>query len=88
MYNFTSLIVNETRIKKDKYLKKKHVYRINFSVAVNVCRKLMRSLAHVSPPEDVEAILRRHYEAIRKGRTYKRMLVNRRVWNCFQYRVA
>lgn len=87
-YNFTSMIINKTPVPKGKKKDKKYSYHINFSVAVTVCRRLIRSLAFVTPPDDVEAIISQNLEANRYNRIFARYPSNRRRWVSFNYRVA
>lgn len=88
MYNFTRIITNNTLLPEGRKKDKLYNYHLNFSVAVTVCRRLIKSLAFIRPPEDVEAILTSHLEPDRPGRLFKRLPQARRSWISFSYRVA
>ena len=66
MYNFAELIASSVIVSKADA---KHAYKVNFSVAVHVCRQFL--LGNVSPPV-VEALIRRHVSPIRPGRSSPR----------------
>jgi hypothetical protein len=85
IYNFSSLVSYHTKIeKKDR----KYSYLINFSISVTSCLDLLKSLAYIRPPENVEVILKRNLLPIRHGRSFKRYPTRRRAWTCFNYKVA
>ena len=81
MYNFSELITSHVIIQKADC---KYAYKVNFSVAVHVCRQFF--LDNVSPP-DVEALIRRHVSPIRPGRSRPRKMTVKHAVS-FVYRVA
>ena len=81
MYNFTELITSHVVIQKSD---RNHPCKVNFSVAVQICRQFFRG--NVSPP-DVEAVLCRNVSVIRTGRNNPRKLITKTVVS-FLYRVA
>lgn len=85
VYNFSSLVAQHVKIEKKK---RKYKYFINFSMAVTLCIDLLKSLAHTSPPENVEATLKRKLTPIRPDRKYKRFATRGKPWACFNYRIA
>lgn len=54
MYNFSELVTSHIAIRKKK---RKHLYKINFSVAVYACRNLL--LGRYAP-KAVEAVISKH----------------------------
>lgn len=85
VYNFSSLVAQHVKIDKKK---RKYKYYINFSMTVTLCRDLLKSLAHTSPPENVEATLKRKLSPVRPDRKFKRFATRGKSWICFNYRVA
>ena len=81
MYNFAELITSHVVIQKPN---RKHPYKANFSVAVQVCRQFL--LGNISPP-DVEATISRNVSVIRTGRSNPRNMVVKHTVS-FLYRVA
>ena len=68
-YNFTEAMINHTVIKKAK---RKHSYKVNFSVAAHICRVFLR-MSTEENPIDVMALLAKELIPIRKDRQYKRL---------------
>lgn len=68
-YNLTEAMINSTVIKKAK---RKHTYKVNFSVAAHICRAFLRPSAEENPI-DVMALLARELIPIREGRKYNRL---------------
>ena len=68
MYNITESLVNLTVISNEG---KKYAYKVNFSVAVHVCRAFLRPNSNQSPA-DVLSRLQRELVPIRDERKYKR----------------
>lgn len=67
MYNFSELVASHTTIKKSN---RKHLYRINFSNTVHICRNfLLRRI----PPSDVEALVAANILPIRSGKSHPRV---------------
>lgn len=81
MYNFSELITSHVVIeKKDR----KYAYKVNFSVAVHICREF---LFGKDIPPDIEALIARYITPIRPGRSRPRdMKVKQAI--SFMYRVA
>lgn len=68
-YNLTEAMINSTVIKKAK---RKHSYKVNFSVAAHICRVSLRPSAE-KDPIDVMALLARELIPIREDRKYNRL---------------
>lgn len=81
MYNFTESIAKNISIRKAK---RKYSYKINFSVAVNVCRKFVVGLC---APKFVEAVIEKHILPIRSNLS-KPINLNSKHTVSFVYRVA
>ena len=81
MYNFTELITSHVVIQKPN---RKHPYKANFSVAVQVCRQFL--LGNISPP-DVEATISKNVSVTRTGRSNPRNMGVKHAVS-FLYRVA
>ena len=62
-------MINHTVVKKAK---RKHTYKVNFSVAAHICRAFLR-LAAEECPIDVMALLSRELIPIREDRQYNRL---------------
>lgn len=69
-YNATEVLINHTVIKNTKTTK--HVYKVNFSTAVHVCRIFLR-LTTEKDLIDVMALLSRELIPIREERQYPRL---------------
>ena len=69
LYNITETMINCTVVKKKK---RKHSYKVNFSVAAHICRVFLRPPAEESPI-DVTALLQKELIPIRKERQYNRL---------------
>ena len=82
MYNFTEMITSHVIISKADT---KYAHQVNFTVAVRVCRRLLRLINEPSP--DFEALIYKNTSPIRPGRKVKRK--NRPKSDVsFNYRVA
>ena len=81
MYNFVELITSHVVIQKPN---RKHPYKANFSVAVQVCRQFL--LGNISPP-DVKAAISSNVSVSRTGRSNPRNMVVKHAISFF-YRVA
>ena len=68
IYNFTEWITAQVIIHKPKC---KYAYKVNFSAAVHICRKLLAEKMH---PPDVESLIAKYIVPIRPNRKYKRRL--------------
>ena len=83
MYNFSELVTSHIAIRKKK---RKHLYRINFSIAVHACRNLL--LGRYAP-KNVEAVIGKNILPIRPNQSNPRPKHRRIIpLNCFTYRVA
>ena len=80
MYNFAELITSHIVIQNSD---RKYPCKVNFSVAVQLCRQFLRG--NVSPP-DVKAVLCRNISVIRNGRNVPRKLITKTAVS-FLYRV-
>ena len=82
MYNFYEVITQSVVIQQKK--NRKYDYKVNFSDAVQVCRRFF--LENLAPPL-VEAELKRHLSPIRRGRSNPREFKSSRDFG-FVYRIA
>ena len=83
MYNFALMIVSHVIISQAG---KRHIYKVNFTVAIHVCRHFLR-LWDNAPSIDVEAIIRKNILPVRPGRNYER-IIRRQKAVSFLYRIA
>ena len=83
MYNFAEMITSHVVISQADT---KHVYQVNFTIAIHICRHFLR-LWNNAPPPDVEALIRKNILPVRPGRTDKRKLRTKTAVS-FLYRVA
>jgi len=81
MYNFAEMITSHVVISKADT---KHTYQVDFTVAIHICRRFLRSNA---PPLDVEALIRQSVLPVRVGRKTKRAIRSKSSTS-FLYRVA
>ena len=84
IYNFTEWITAQIIIQKPKC---KHAYKVNFTAAVHICRKLLSEKMH---PPNVEALIAKYIVPIRPDRKYERHLSKRGkvIAINFYYRIA
>lgn len=81
MYNFSELITSHVVIEKGT---RKYEYKVNFSVAVHICREF---LLKENIPPNIESLIARYITPIRPGRSRPRdMKVKQAI--SFMYRVA
>ena len=83
MYNFVEMITSHVVISKTD---KRHNYRVNFTVAVLVCRQFLRLLDN-EPPLDVEALIFKNVSPVRPNRKNIRKM-RHKTFVSFIYRVA
>ena len=83
MYNFSEMITFHVVISR---LNTKHLYQVNFTVAIHICRHFLRLLNNVHPP-DVEALIQKNILPVRPGRQDKRNIRAQSAVS-FLYRVA
>ena len=81
MYNFSELITLHVVIEKGS---RKYEYKINFSVAVHICRDFLLS---INNPPDVELLIARYVLPIRPGRSRPREMKVKQAIS-FMYRIA
>ena len=81
MYNFAEFITQSVLIRQKN---RKHLYQVNFSAAVHICRQIFRG--SVSPP-DAELLISRYISPVRPNRSLLRKLTPKGVVS-FLYRVA
>ena len=82
MYNFAETITSQVSVRKKQ---RKHTYKVNFSVAVHVCRLYYRN--KVTLPV-LESIIAKNLIPIRINRHNDRDLPKKRAYHGFLYRVA
>lgn len=82
-YNFALMITSHVIILQTDT---KHIYQVNFTVAIHICRNFLRLSNNISPP-DVEAMLRKNILPVRSGRKSERKIRRRKAVS-FVYRVA
>lgn len=68
LYNFCEIITSHVTITQKK---RKHIYQINYTMAVFLCRKFLRMPAGVSHM-DVETLISMELLPVRPGRSYRR----------------
>lgn len=83
MYNFSEIIIAHIVVSSKS---NKYTYKVNFSFAVLVCKRLMLPLCKARLP-DIEALLGKNILPVRIGRHLPRML-NHKTSVSFLYRVA
>ena len=83
LYNFCEIITAHVVINK---CTQKHVYQVNYTFAIHICRYFISKMAEKSPP-DVEALIRKEILPVRPGRHDPRK-VNHKKAVSFLYRVA
>ncbi len=81
MYNFSELITSHVVIEKGT---RKYEYKVNFSVAVHICREF---LLKENIPPDIELLIARYITPIRPGRTRPREMKVKQAIS-FMYRIA
>lgn len=81
MYNFSELITSHVVIEKGT---RKYEYKVNFSVAVHICRDF---LLKENIPPDIELLIARYITPIRPGRSRPREMKVKQAIS-FMYRVA
>ena len=85
LYNFAEMITTHVVISKSGT---KHVHQVNFTVAIDVCRRFMRvCFWNNGLLPDVEALIGKNTLPVRPGRTDKRKMRSKTVVS-FLYRVA
>ncbi len=83
MYNFCEMIITNIIIEKKET---KHTYQVNFTAAIDICKRFYRTKKYKQPP-DVEALILRNTLPIRYGRKFPHFVRRGRSVS-FNYRVA
>ena len=83
MYNFALMITSRVIISQADT---RHVYQVNFTAAIHICRHFLR-LRNNAPPSDVEAMLLKNILPVRPGRKNDRKIRRQKAVS-FAYRVA
>ena len=81
IYNFCERIITKIAVRQPN---RKHVYRINFTVAVLICREYFRNRI---PPPDLEALIQKNVLPVRDGRKAPRKVRPNSAVS-FLYRIA
>lgn len=81
MYNFSELITSHVIIEKGN---RKNIYKVNFSVAVHICREF---LIKINTPPEIEAIIAGYITPVRPGRSSPRNMKIKQAIS-FMYRVS
>lgn len=68
MHNFAEMITSHVVISQTGI---KHVYQVNFTVAIHICRRFLSCLSSIPPP-DVETLIRKNTLPVRPDRKAKR----------------
>ncbi|MGO4544166.1 transposase [Paenibacillus sp. 2TAB23] len=86
LYNFAEMMTSHIIISQ---MNKRHLYEVNFTVAVNVCIHFLR-LQGDEPPSDVEALIRKNNLPVRPIRPSQKHTRNIRSKSTvsFVYRVT
>ena len=82
LYNFCELVTSHTVVKTSKNTK--HVYKINFATAVNICRAYLK---HGGDETETMLLIQKYLTLVRYNRKYPIHLRPKRNRN-FMYRVA
>lgn len=84
LYNFCEMAATHAAATKPKNSNTKHVYKINFATAVNICRAYLR---HGGDETDYMRLIQKHLTPVRIGRSFPRN-VRPKTMRSFMYRVA
>ena len=82
LYNFCELVTSQAVVKTGKNTK--HVYKINFATAVNICRAYLK---HGSDENEIMLLIQRYLTPVRSNRKYPIKLRPKRNRD-FMYRAA
>lgn len=83
LYNFCELITSHVAVEQKNT---KHVYQLNYTMAIQICHNFLRILPSTYQP-DVETLIGRYLLPVRKERNYKRKVKPRHAVS-FLYRMA
>jgi hypothetical protein len=84
MYNFAEAITAHVVVRRAA---SQYAYQVNFTVAVHICRRFLRSRNN-APPLDVEALIGKSIAPVRPGRENVRRIRSNKAFVSFVYRVA
>ncbi len=82
MYNFCELIISQTIIQDNK----KHIYKVNISVATKICLDFYRSIKNITP-QTLETLIKRYISPVRPDRSFPRNTKSKS-FNSFIYRIS
>jgi hypothetical protein len=83
LYNFCEIITTHVVVQQKDT---KHVYQVNYTLAIHLCRHFLRFPADISPP-DVEMLIQKNLLPVRPGRSDPRKVKPKSAVS-FLYRVA
>lgn len=83
MYNFCEIITTNVTVQQKST---KHIYQLNYTVAIHICRYFLRYRNDIQPP-DVEALIQKNLLPVRPGRQDPRKVRSKKTVS-FLYRVA
>jgi len=83
MYNFCETITSHVIIQKTVV---KHPHKVNFTMAVKICKNFFRASSDMTPPV-VEAQIQKYTLPVREGRSDPRKIIPKSAVS-FVYRVA
>lgn len=83
LYNFCEMIISNCAINQNNT---KHAYQINFTVAIDICRRFFCNSNNEEPP-DIEALIQINRLPIRNDRKFQRSVRRGRVIS-FNYRLS
>lgn len=83
MYNFCEIITTHVTVQQKST---KHVYQLNYTAAIHICRYFLKCRNDIHPP-DVEALIQKNLLPVRAGRRGPRKVRAQKTVS-FLYRVA
>jgi hypothetical protein len=83
MYNFCEIITTKVTVQQKST---KHVYQLNYTAAIHICRYFLKYRNDIHPP-DVEALIQKNLSPVRPGRRDPRKVRAQKTVS-FLYRVA
>jgi hypothetical protein len=83
MYNFCEIITTKVAVEQKST---KHVYQLNYTAAIHICRYFLKYGNHIYPP-NVEALIQKNLLPVRPGRRDPRKVRAQKTVS-FLYRVA
>ncbi len=82
MYNFCELIISQIIIEDNK----KHIYKVNISIATKLCIDFYRSKKNITP-KNLETLIKRYISPVRPDRSFPRNKKSKS-FNSFIYRLS